>query len=384
MQEDQAAQLAKDRVLRGGYAGLLLPLLVAGGIGAWALMPGERLAPQARAAEVPVAKLLDPVELIELAPRPLREVMPLTGEVRPLRHVTLSAEIGGVVTGAGPQEGESIAAGAVLLTIADGDYRLALGAAEAGLAALLAERHLAALTLERATELAGRGATARAALESADAALAKLDADIAGARIRVDQARADLDRTRLVTPFAGEITRRLAEPGQLVSPGDALFGIADLSVLTVTVLIPAAQAQALSPGQEAQFWFPAAPDTRFAARLARIGAETTAESRAVPVWFTLTGDHPGLRAGSFLTGALTLRQKPDALALPQSALREAESGAAVLTIRNGTAELVPVTTGASWPGGLIDILSGLRPGDLVVGTRLPGLEPGNPVRIGGH
>ncbi|NUB45003.1 efflux RND transporter periplasmic adaptor subunit [Fertoebacter nigrum] len=333
---------------------------------------------------MPLPKMLDPAELFRVAPTDLRETIALSGEVRPLRRVTLSAEVGGVAAEVSPQPGEQVLAGATLLTIRRGDLQLALQGEEAAMARLVAERRHAAMALERTARLAERGATAPAALEQAQGAVAMLNAQIAAAQSRIVQAKANLARAQVVAPYDAHIISRWVEPGQLVNPGDALFELADLSVVSVMALVPIAQAGSLRAGLRAEFWFAENPSVRIPARLVRIGAETAPGTRAVPVWFEIDNRTHALPGGSFLIGEVVSRQEAQGVAVPRTALRPEGGTANVLAIREGVAVLVPVEPGADWPGDMVAVKGGLAAGDII--TRLPllNLAPGDPVRVVGE
>lgn len=364
---------------RRRYGALIAAALIVGACAAFAM---NREATPIPIQQATVTKLLDPAEIFRVEPMRLTQTLILSGEIRPLRRVTISAELGGIAADVGPRAGQPVAAGATLLTIAEGDHQLALRAEESALAALLAERRVAGASLQRASELAERGAAARATLEQAQGAVDVLDAQISAAETRVALAQANLRRTRPTAPFAGDIISRAVEPGQLVAQGDALFEIADLSVVTLNALVPIAQASGLRPGLTADLWFPENPATRYGAKLVRIGAEAAPGTRALPVWFEIDNRSHGLRAGSFLIGEVVMRQAPDALAVPRSALHETDGATSVLAIRDGVAVQLPVQPGAEWQNGLVAIEAGLVAGDRIALLPLSGLGAGDAVRIG--
>lgn len=343
--------------------------------------------PAEAAATERVVKMLAPVEVVEIALTDLSETLVIAGEVKPVRRVTISAQVAGLAGEVARVPGEAVAAGEVLLTIAPEDHRLALQSEEAALASLEVQLRTAQAALDRAARLTERGATSHAALETAEGAVDVLKAAIVAAETRVRQAEVNLGRATLRAPIPGIVAGRSVEPGQLVQAGDALFEIVDLSTVTVEAVVPLAQAARLHPGQPAAFWPPEDPAHRIAARVTRLGPQAVTGTRSVMVWLEIDNAAEGLRAGTFLKGEIELRGATDRQALPRGAIRgEGEDGtSSVLAIRDGQAVLVPVTTGPAWNGGaLVEITGGLRPGDQVVALPLAGLVPGDRVQIAGN
>ncbi|MFQ5612812.1 MAG: HlyD family secretion protein [Anaerolineae bacterium] len=102
----------------------------------------------------------------------------------------------------------------------------------------------AAVTVARARLAAARAETpaeevavARAQLRQAESALALLDVQ--------------LDKLLLVAPRAGLVSTRIADPGELASPGATLLNLADLDRVTLTVFIPETQIGRVKLGQQA-------------------------------------------------------------------------------------------------------------------------------------
>lgn len=329
-------------------------------------------------------RLLDPSEVTTLVPTGLRETLRLSGETRPARQVTLSAQVTGLAGEMPYLPGDTVAAGARLLTIAPEDYRLELEAEQAALQSLIVQRDAARMARTRTDRLAASGTVAQTALEKTQSETEILAAAIRAADTRVRQAAIRLERATVHAPFGGILASRLVEPGQLVQAGDALFTLVDITGLTFEARIPASAAARLVPGQPATLWSPEGPERRFAARVQRIGPQTIAGTRSLPVWLELDNRSAGLSSGVFLTGEIILREAAHRLALPPTAIRQQGGASSVLVLREGRAVSVPVTPGASWQGGaMIEITSGLHAGDQVVILPLSGLAPGDRVQIAG-
>jgi len=129
-----------------------------------------------------------------------------------------------------------------------------VGSADAGVVAAQAQVKVAE----------GQLAQAQAALDGLLAGAT--EQELAGLRAQVSQAEAakaaaeaalkgldlELDRTTLSAPAGGVILDRLVHEGELAVPGAALFTLADLDQVTLTVYVPEAELGKVALGQEVE------------------------------------------------------------------------------------------------------------------------------------
>lgn len=366
----------------GSRRGLGLAALAALALALFAAPNSGGVSVTERAAPEPDVKILASAEVLRLALINLSESLALSGETAPARRAVVSAEVGGLADPAPHRPGDPVRAGEILLAVAAEDRRLTLQAKEAERAGARARLLTAQAALDRVSRLAERGLAAHAAQEEARSAAEEASAAFALADSGVRLAAADLARATIRAPISGILASRAVEAGELVQAGAALFEIVDLSSLRIEALVPLTRAARLREGMAAEFWPPETPERRVRARLLRVNPQAEAGTRAAKVWFEIETAESGLRGGMFLVGAVETSRAEGRLALPRAALRRQGESAAALTIREGKAVLTPVTLGAAWKAGeLVEILSGLRAGDLVVALPLAGLAPGDSVRI---
>lgn len=170
----------------------------------------------------PAQRELPTVDVITVEPASRELTVTTQGTVRPLREIDLVNRVAGRVESVAPEfaEGGFFRSGDLLLKIEEVDYRFAIARAESQLAA----------ARQRVAEEQGRAQQARREwrdlgspeanalflrepqLASARSALAAAEADLAAARL-------DLDRTRIVAPFNGRVSEKLADEGQYLPPG---------------------------------------------------------------------------------------------------------------------------------------------------------------------
>lgn len=128
-----------------------------------------------------------------------------------------------------------------------------------------------------------RLAEAQAALKSARSNLKKIEAaeqDVAAARAQVESARAalglaeiQLGYTELKAPFDGIVLSRNAEPGEVVSPGQEVLSISDLSSVDLKVFVDETEIGRVHPGQTVEVKIDTFPDKTYTGTVSFISPE---------------------------------------------------------------------------------------------------------------
>jgi membrane fusion protein, multidrug efflux system len=289
-----------------------------------ACAPDGRAAPAAPEAAVPVRTApvdLGPVE------RPIRAA----GTVAAKDEWDLSFQVGGRLAQVAVHEGERVRRGQVLARLDGTEIAAAVTQARAALAK--AERDRA-----RARVLAASDAIARAEADDAETA-----ADVAQARL--EAAAFTLRHATLTAPDDGWVDRRLAEPGEVVSPGRAVVHVSGRSRgFVVRASLPERDVLGLEPGAAATVRLDAAPGQAIAGRVAEIGRSAARGTGTYPVEIRLdaAGAPPTLLAG--LTAKVEIARTVDgAAAVPLEAVQEGDGERGVVFVaEGGRARRVPV------------------------------------------
>jgi RND family efflux transporter MFP subunit len=166
-----------------------------------------------------------PAAILEVERAALRSDLRFPGRVRAVQRVELAFDVPGRIIEFPVTEGEAVSAGALIARLDPADYETVLAAARAELDAATAE-------YERVRQLWDKGqAVARAEVDRKRTAMQV-------ARSRFAAARKDLDETRLTAPFAGVITRRLAESFQNVQAKEPVVGLQNPDALEIVIHVP--------------------------------------------------------------------------------------------------------------------------------------------------
>jgi len=273
----------------------------------------------------------------------------VAGAVRARERAALSARISAAVIQLPYHEGQRVAAGAVVIRLDDTAGRAALAAAEA--VARAAESDL-----ERTRLLVDAGATPRRELERAAAAASAAQAQLAAARDGIAY-------STLRAPFAGRLSARRVNLGDVVTPGAPLVEVegeggfevqATVAHELATSLRPGARLKALVDGQ-------AVP---LGATVTAIAPSGDATTHRVELTADLP-DAPGLRAGLFARLLVPAAVGESRLTVPATALLERGGLAGVFVVDAGRARLRWAAPGAG-EGERVEIRAGVTAGERVV------------------
>lgn len=281
--------------------------------------------------------------------------------VQSRKRASLSARMPASVTELPYQEGEWVAAGAVVVRLDDAALRAAVAAAEAGLAA--AESDLA-----RTKALLEKGAATPRELEQMTAAAS-------GARAQLTGAKDNLSYAALRAPFAGRVAARRVNLGDVVNPGMPLIEIEGQGGLELRATVESELAAALKPGSRLRALVDGQPGplTATVTAIAPSGDPTT---HRFEVKADL-GGAAGLRAGLFARLLVPGVAAERHLTVPASALFERGGLVGLFVVSDGRARLRWVAAGAR-DGDRVEIRAGVEAGERVV-LEPAGLVDGTPV-----
>jgi RND family efflux transporter MFP subunit len=217
--------------------------------------------------------------------------------------------------------------------------------------------------------------------------------DVARANVRVAQAQVDrleeLTRFESVTaPFDGVITARNTDVGALInagagSPATELFHMTSTRTLRIFVAVPEIDAPNLQPGAGATATFDEYPGQAFQGALARTDGAINPASRTLLVEVDVDNADGKLLPGAYAFVHFTLQRRAYSVVIPANTLLFRSEGLRVAVVRNGAAELAPITIGRDY-GDRVEVLTGLDTADEVILNPSDSLVSGMAVRLANH
>jgi HlyD family secretion protein len=341
--------------------------------------------------------------------------LPTNGKAEPLVWQAVRAETSGTVSRVLVEEGQTVAAGAVLATISDpglqaetdaaeakvAEARANLGAFEAGgrpadlaeidnnlararfdfeqaqktLASLqrLAEKHAATTQeVDAARDKVRQSEMEIAGLQKRRGSLVALT-EVAAAKARLNDAETALKLARqraalsvVRAPIAGVIYGREARQGSYVSAGDLVANVGRMDRLRVNVYVDEPELGRVAEGQPVTITWDALPGRRWHGMVARkpVSVQALGSRQVGEVVCTIENEGRALVPGTNLNAEIRTAVADNALVIPKETLRHDSRGDYVFALKGDTLERRSVKKGAS-SITQVQVLEGLGDGDAV-------------------
>jgi len=280
------------------------------------------------------------------------------GKVAPAHTVELGFEIDGTLKQLPLPEGALVQAGDIIAQLNPERFELALASAQA-------DHELAEKTLSRVESLKTSGTVSQAELDEA-VARAKLTG------LAVETRQKDLDDTLLRAPFAGQLTKRLAENFSPVARLSPVIRLAPVERIEVVIGVPEQLMARLNPStlQSAAVRFTVDPDRLFEAQWLDYEAEASRDTQTYDVRFSLIEIPPWpVLPGMTATVLLSMATPSDAvIQLPLSAVQSDAAGKFfVWTVERDTSQVTKRPIEVGMPSRKhVPVLAGLELGEQVV------------------
>jgi len=303
-----------------------------------------------------------------------------TGTVHARETAAISAQVMGRIQQVLVHEGDSVRAGQTLAVLDGAALRSSMDQSRAGVKAAQSEEiaaqtdaKLAASTLDRYRQLQAEKSVSPQEMDEvsrrAEAATARLDAARAqtgAAQAQESGARTMLGYTRLVAPFSGVVTSRMADPGTMASPGVPLLQVDRAGALQLQVTVDESAIGAIHKGMKVPVSIDGANSASLEGKVAEIDPAADAASHSFMVKIDLPASSQ-LRAGMYGTAEFANGVR-EAILIPRSAVVMRGSLACAYVLDSqGIAQLRYLTLGAP-QGNLVEALSGISGGEKLVDT----------------
>jgi RND family efflux transporter MFP subunit len=221
--------------------------------------------------------------------------------------------------------------------------------------------------------------------------------DLSARQASVDSMTANVHRLEqlqsfehVYAPFAGVITARNTDIGALINAGaggvpQELFHMAAVNKLRVYVAVPEINSQAAQTGAKATLTLDEFPGESFDGTIVRDSDSIDAASRTLNVEVDVDNPQDRIKTGAYVFVHFKVphvtQSSAQSLTIPANTLLFRSEGLRVGVVRNGHAELVPITIGRDF-GATVEVVNGLQPTDQIIVNPSDSLTSGAPVKIG--
>ncbi|MDT0620714.1 efflux RND transporter periplasmic adaptor subunit [Croceitalea vernalis] len=298
----------------------------------------------------------------------------LQGDVMTKQNVLVYPEMAGTLNRVYVKEGQKVSKGKILASIDDGGL-------SSSLAQMRTQAELAKTTFERQKRLWEQNIgseiqylQAKTQYEAQTSAVKQMESQVGKSTIRA--------------PFSGIVDNVIKDQGTVVSPGPGseIFRIVNLSDMYVEVEVPESYLNGIKKGKKAKVYFPVLGDTIVSA-VRQTGNFINPNNRA----FTIEVPVPN-KSGSIkpnLTAKVSLNDytNEEAILIPQGIISENSGGEQYLYVATkdgddgvATVKRQIITTGLT-QGRMVEVLSGVNSGDLLIDEGARTVKDGQNVKI---
>jgi len=310
----------------------------------------------------------------------LRSGPSITGTLEAKTEARVRAELAGPVKRTFADEGQRVRVGALLARLDDTAVRDAYLSTKSAVRSAESALQNARRNAERASRLAQAGALPERDLETAQLNATKAEGALADAQARLALAGKQLANTVIRAPISGAVSERAVDPGDVVQVGAALFSLVDLSSLRLEATVPVEEIDRLKVGSPVEFSVNGY-DRRFTGRIERINPAVDPATRQVRIYVAIPNADQSLVSGLYAEGRVATDARRS-VAVPTSAVDRRGTAPVVHRLKAGKVEVVPVRLGVRDEATeLVEILSGITPGDTVLLGSAQGVTEGAAVRI---
>jgi RND family efflux transporter MFP subunit len=321
------------------------------------------------------------VRTVQVAPGSAGQTLSLPGTLQGFVQAPVAARAGGYLRRWTKDIGSRVRQGELLAEIETPELDQQLSQAVAARQQTAASLDLAKSSMVRWEALRKRDAVSQQELDERRSAFAQAQANLAAAEANVERLRQLEGFKRVVAPFAGVITKRNVDIGDLIdTTGKPLFLLSQTDPLRVYVSVPQAYAQLVKPGQHATVTQTELRGRAFRGEVARTAASIDAATRTMQVEVSLRNQDGALLPGAFVQVELALPPS-GTVTVPFNALLFRGEGVRVAAVdEQGKVHLRAVRLGRNF-GDAVEILSGVTGGERLVVNPADSLAEGDQVQV---
>jgi membrane fusion protein (multidrug efflux system) len=285
------------------------------------------------------------------------------GSLEGLIDPTVAAEVAARVVNVHVTIGQTIQKGALIATLDATDFAMQRNEAQAEIARIQALLSNQAKIVARNQALVDKKFISQNAVDNDVAQQNVLKQQLEAAKARVGSINHSSNKSRVIAPVSGVIEKKLVDTGDFVRVGDPIVQIISKQKLRAHLPFPEQIGAQLKPGLKVRLTTPTSNKTVESVIL-ELKPMISEGSRTIDVIADVENE-PDWQPGASVTGTIILGEQAAALMIPEQSLVLRPAGEVVYVVRDNVAYQAVVKTGAR-QNGLIELLEGLQPNELIV------------------
>jgi multidrug efflux system membrane fusion protein len=310
------------------------------------------------------------------------------GAVTPIFTVTVKSQIAGYLMEVLYKEGLIVHKGDLLAQVDPRPYQVMLEQAEAGLIRDTANLENAKVDLKRYQTLVPLHAVPEQQLATQNALVKQYEGTVKADQAQIDSAKLDLVYCHITAPLTGRVGLRLVDPGNFVTPTDAIGLVVITQIEPISVIFPLPEVQLPAVMEQ----------VRHGARL-RVEADDPAMKKIAQGWLATVDNQIDPTTGTvklranfdnrdgalfpneFVNAKLLVKEERGVTLIPTAAMQRSSQRTYVFLVKPDSTVTVRTITTGTVEGDESEVTSGLAPGDVVVMTGVDRLNEGTKVRV---
>jgi membrane fusion protein (multidrug efflux system) len=201
-----------------------------------------------------------------------------------------------------------------------------------------------------------------------------------GAKIQWDEAKLNLDYTKIKSPITGRVGERLTKQGARIQPTDKLFSVVDNSQVIAVVYVPEKHLNKLEIGQKAIIYSENLKDTHFKGWIKRISPVVDPASGTFKVTVGVENTNNMLRPGMFVNVEIITETHNDVVLIPKTAIVYENEYMNVYVVRDSIARKIRLQPGFE-DNQKVESLNEIKSGEQVIVVGQSGMKDETPVKI---
>lgn len=326
-----------------------------------------------------------PVKVIKAKRQRISEKLFYTGLIEAWNKMNITPDVGGKIAKIYVEEGDRVQKDQLLAELDTRAIRLQLEQAKAGFAVAEASYKDAQRNMERMERLKSENAVSEQQYEQIRLAFDAAEAQLQQARAAFNLADHNLSVSIMKAPFAGIVASKNAEEGDVInplmggfSPSSGVLTLMDFSRVKIEIEVSSRDIARIKKGMIALLRVDAYPDRVFRGQVYVVNLTADPMTRKFGV--QITADNPDLllRPNTFGEVTLEITTHEDALVIPQIAVLENKY--VFVSQDDHTVVRKEISLGLQ-NTDMVEVISGIEEGDLVVVEGNYGLEDKSRIEI---
>ncbi|GAB3785706.1 efflux RND transporter periplasmic adaptor subunit [Dyella agri] len=366
--------------LRPAVTGLLVAAMAIAAIGlAVRAHEYRQLVTQAHAEAIPTVSLAAPLGAVG------KHAMTLPGHIDAWISAPIHAQVSGYVKSWNTDIGSHVQAGQTLAVIDTPELDQQYEQAKAVLARAQANAQLARVTSQRWQHLLASNSVSKQEADEKASEAAVAGANVLSAKADVDRLAAQEAFRHVTAPFAGTVTARNTDIGDLVTADNPsalpLFTVADTGKMRLYVAVPQRYASSIRPGMTVSLTVPDHPGTIYHGTLIGSSDAVSQASGSLLAQFEVANDNASLLPGDYADVQLPLTTSHAITSVPSTVLIFRAQGPQIAVLGPGDKVVMRDVHIAMDLGGVLEIDRGLQPGDRIIDNPPDSLAAGDTVHV---